>query len=130
LLAEAVDRARTEGTDVARALDDVARAEGVRLADDVSSRVRGLRSQSRRRHAVLETLADHGFEPRTTPDGTVELSNCPFHQLAQQHRDLICGMNLCLVKSAVDNVGDTGLEAALEPQDGRCCVTLRPTNDS
>jgi predicted ArsR family transcriptional regulator len=103
LLAEAVDLSLTEGTEITDALDDVASAEGRRLAEDI------------------------GFEPRPVDDGTIVLRNCPFHQLAQQHTDLICGMNLCLLKAAIDNVDEAGLEAQLEPEEGRCCVTLHPT---
>jgi hypothetical protein len=36
-------------------------------------------------------------------------------------------MNLSLLKSAVDTVGETGLEAVLEPEEGQCCVKLRAT---
>jgi len=36
-------------------------------------------------------------------------------------------MNLCLMKAAIDNVGGTGLDAQLELEEGRCCVTLHPT---
>ena len=125
LLAEAVDRARTNNTDVAREVDAVARAEGRRLADEVATRTRGVRAKSGRQRALLETLEDRGYEPATADDGTVVLRNCPFHQLAQQHRDLICHMNLCYLKSAVDNVSDTGLDAVLDPQDEQCCVKLR-----
>jgi predicted ArsR family transcriptional regulator len=71
---------------------------------------------------VIEALEDRGFEPTTEADGTVVLRNCPFHQLAQEHTDLICGMNLCLLDEAIEDLGETGLEARLEPEEGRCCV--------
>jgi predicted ArsR family transcriptional regulator len=74
----------------------------------------------------LAALADHGYEPRTTPSGTVVLQNCPFHQLAQTHTELICGMNLCLVDAAVGEVTGTRLRARLEPEEGFCCVKLHP----
>src|SRR4051812_11361649 len=124
LLAEAVDRSLTDGSDITDALDDVATAEGRRLAEEIGGRLRGTkaRSAARRQRVVLDMLEAHGFEPRVVDDGTVVLRNCPFHQLAQQHTDLVCGMNLCLLKAAVDNVGDTGLVAHLEPEEGLCCV--------
>ena len=125
LLAEAVDRARTNNTDVAREVDDVARAEGRRLADEVAMRTRGVRAKSGRQRALLDALEERGYEPRDNDDGDVVLHNCPFHQLAQQHRDLICHMNLCFMKSAVENVSGTGLDAVLEPEDEQCCVKLR-----
>src|SRR4051812_9084578 len=128
LLADAADRSRTDGTDIVRALDEAATAEGGRLAERIRTRLRGpvgRRKQARRR-AVLAALEEQGFEPRTEADGTVVLRNCPFHQLAQQHVELICGMNVCLVGAALESVRDTGLEARLEPEEGHCCVKLRP----
>jgi predicted ArsR family transcriptional regulator len=129
LLARAADRARTDRVDITSALDDVAQAEGRRLAEEIRAQLRGAggRRTASRRRVVLDMLAVHGYEPRTADDGTVVLQNCPFHQLAQQHRELICGMNLCLLDAAIDNVGETGLDARLEPDEGHCCVKLLRT---
>jgi predicted ArsR family transcriptional regulator len=129
LLARAADRSRSENVDITSALDDVARAEGRRLAEEVRARLpsAGGRPAASPRSVVLEVLAHHGFEPRAHDDGTVVLQNCPFHQLAQQHRELICGMNHCLLDAAIENVGETGLVARLEPEADLCCVKLRPT---
>ncbi len=71
---------------------------------------------------MLDALEARGFEPHAIDDGTVVLQNCPFHHLAREHTDLICGMNLCLLDAAVEGVGDTGLDAQLEPEEGFCCV--------
>ncbi|MPY93451.1 MAG: transcriptional regulator [Acidimicrobiia bacterium] len=129
LLAEAADRARQDDVDISTALEDAARTEGSHLAAQVRAQLRGLTSRrpANRRGAVLDVLDDHGFEPRTAEDGTVVLRNCPFHQLARRHTELICGMNLCLLDAAIGDVGRTGLEASLEPEEGLCCVKLRPS---
>jgi predicted ArsR family transcriptional regulator len=128
LLAEAADRSRRDGVDIQTALDDAARAEGRRLADAIRARpaVRGTASAVRRLDAVLAALESHGFEPIGDEDGTVVLRNCPFHQLAREHTELICGMNHCLLSTAVEALDDAGLEARLEPADGVCCVRLHP----
>jgi predicted ArsR family transcriptional regulator len=121
LLAEGVDQSRHEGIDISVALERVAHAEGRRIGGEIADRL-GNRSRApmaERRKAVVETLSEHGFEPREEGDGTVVLRNCPFHQLAKLHTDLICGMNLCLVSAAVEG---TKLTARLEPEDGLCCV--------
>src|SRR5688500_1982936 len=110
LLARAADRSRTEGVDLVRALADVSRAEGRRLADEVRALGPGRRGADRRA-AVVDALGRRGFEPAVADDGTVVLRNCPFHRLAQEHRELICGMNHCLLDAAVDDVGRTGLDA-------------------
>jgi predicted ArsR family transcriptional regulator len=127
LLAEAADRSRVEGTDITTALDVAAAAEGARLADAIRGQLKGARRPAARRRVVLDALTAQGFEPRTAEDGTVVLRNCPFHQLAQQHTDLICGMNLCLVDAAITSLDDVGLEARLEPEEGQCCVKLHPS---
>jgi predicted ArsR family transcriptional regulator len=130
ILAEAVDQTRSQGTDINSAIGDVASTEGRRLAKEITAQLHNARTPERRRHAVLDTLEQHGFEPHTEPNGTIVLRNCPFHQLAQQHTDLICGMNLCLMKTAIDTVGETDLEARLEPEEGQCCVKLSPARSS
>ncbi|SFF14577.1 helix-turn-helix transcriptional regulator [Blastococcus tunisiensis] len=77
------------------------------------------------RDAVLRMLELHGFEPRDER-GAVALANCPFHALAQQHTELVCGMNLRLLEGVLDGAGDIGLTAELRPEPGRCCVRLEP----
>jgi predicted ArsR family transcriptional regulator len=126
LLADAAVRSQTEGTDISTALDAVAEAEGRRIAEDLRSQLSrtGSPRSARRRRVALEMLEERGFEPQTGSDGTVVLRNCPFHQLAQEHTELICGMNLCLVGAAIESLGETGLEARLEPEEDTCCVKL------
>ncbi|HEY7438224.1 MAG TPA: helix-turn-helix domain-containing protein [Acidimicrobiia bacterium] len=126
LLADAVDRARTSGVDLDVALDEVARREGECLADELRSQEAARRKGARAnvRELLVETLRTRGFEPRTEPDGTVVLGNCPFHQLAREHTDLVCGVNHCLLQTAIDEIGGTGYEARLEPEPGMCCVRL------
>jgi predicted ArsR family transcriptional regulator len=74
--------------------------------------------------AVLEA---QGFEPRVE-EGTVRLGNCPFHHLAQQHTDLVCGMNLHLVGGLLDELGASGYTARLRPSPDNCCVVLEADN--
>ena len=70
-----------------------------------------------------EVLSDCGYEPRTDASG-VTLANCPFHALAQDYTDLVCGMNLDLMDGLLDALGRANLEARLDPEPGRCCVSL------
>lgn len=74
--------------------------------------------------AIAEVLRGHGFEPVQAEDGTVQLRNCPFHQLAARHQDLVCGMNLALIDGLVAGLGTSWLRAELDPLPGRCCVVL------
>lgn len=129
MLAEAADRARSGDGDIDTALNRAAAAEGHELADKIRARLRGAgaRSLTARRTVALEVLSDYGFEPLTRDDGTVVLRNCPFHELAKDHTELICGMNHCLMSAAVDDLGSLRLDPRLEPEEGYCCVKLHPS---
>src|SRR5580704_7282138 len=71
-----------------------------------------------------EALAGHGYEPRRGKDGVIRLRNCPFHQLAEHHRDVVCGMNLGLIEGILAGLGAEGLRPVLDPQPGHCCVAI------
>jgi predicted ArsR family transcriptional regulator len=77
------------------------------------------------RPAALRVLEEHGFEPRVDGDGFA-LANCPFHVLAREHTELVCGMNLRLCEGLLDGVGSTELTASLRPEQGMCCVRFEP----
>jgi predicted ArsR family transcriptional regulator len=53
------------------------------------------------------------------------MRNCPFHAVAQNHPDLVCGMNLAFMEGIVEGAAPGGITATLDPQPGQCCVTLR-----
>jgi predicted ArsR family transcriptional regulator len=74
----------------------------------------------------LETaLRGCGYEPARTKDGDIVLRNCPFHQLAKSHVDLVCGLNRDLVDGLLEGADQDNREALRAPQDGRCCVVIR-----
>lgn len=73
---------------------------------------------------VAEVLHAQGYEPRAQ-DRTVILENCPFHCVAEEQRDLVCGMNRELVEGLLQGMELPCMEARLEPVPGRCCVTVR-----
>jgi len=121
LLAEAVEEA---GDQPARpALVRVARRFGRRVGEDVGTRVSPRASRERRLAAVTEALERYGYEPRREGDA-VRLGNCPFHTLADSHRDLVCGMNQSFLEGVVDGVAAGDLEARQDPRPGECCVTV------
>ncbi|MGA4863561.1 helix-turn-helix transcriptional regulator [Streptomyces lavendulocolor] len=114
LLAQAVEESDATGEPVRRVLHRKAGELGTHLG-------------AQRGTDVCELLERHGFEPRCE-DGTILLANCPFHALAQEHTETVCGMNLHLLRGALDGLDETGFEAHLEPAPGRCCVRLRPAS--
>jgi predicted ArsR family transcriptional regulator len=78
-------------------------------------------------------LSESGYEPSEDSDGTLVLRNCPFHRLADRYADLVCGVNLQLVRGVAAGCGDDARTAVLDPGPGRCCVRVAandpgPTN--
>jgi predicted ArsR family transcriptional regulator len=120
LLAGAVADAETTGEPPRRALERRAQARGREL---------GRQAAGSGPDAVLAVLEEHGFEPRVD-DGVVTLANCPFHTLAREHTELVCGMNLQLLDGVLDGASATGWAARLQPTPGRCCVRLEPAAPS
>jgi predicted ArsR family transcriptional regulator len=119
LLASALDEADRSGERPRAALERRAREKGRELGEAARS------AGSDGRDAVLRALEEHGFEPR--PDGRdVVLANCPFHALAREHTELVCGMNLQLLDGVLEGVPASGLTARLRPAPGSCCVRLEP----
>ncbi len=116
VLAAAVELAAHEGVPVLDAVQRTARRAGQQLpapderpGDDVE--------------AVAAALETYGYEPRRV-DEVVLLANCPFDRLADEHRTLVCTMNLALVDGVIDHLECTDAQARLDPAPGRCCVTL------
>jgi predicted ArsR family transcriptional regulator len=70
-------------------------------------------------------LIEHGFEPYDDHDGSMALRNCPFHQLAERHREIVCTMNLALLEGVASGIGAQDARPVLEPVVGRCCVVVR-----
>lgn len=136
LLAAAVDRSRIDHVDIAIALDEAADAAGrrsvaravARSAEPDPSDESGASTLGAARHLVIDVLQAEGYEPQTQPDDSIVLRNCPFHQLAQEHTELICGMNLGLVTAAVDSIDGAQLETRLVPHETLCCVRLQPSD--
>ncbi|WP_373295917.1 helix-turn-helix transcriptional regulator [Streptomyces roseolilacinus] len=112
LLAQVLEESEATGEPVRAVLHRKAHELGTQLTGPEQTDVFGL-------------LEGHGFEPRHDGD-TVVLGNCPFHALARDHTQTVCGMNLHLLRGVLEGLGENGLQACLEPGPGHCCVRLRP----
>lgn len=119
LLAQAVESDR--GGASRAGLHDAARQYGVELGR--RSRPDSV-GEAAARPAMENVLREHGFEPWHDEEGSIRLRNCPFHQLAARHRELVCGMNLALIKGLVAGLGADGMRPALDPGPGRCCAVI------
>ncbi len=118
LLAGALDDAEQSGDQPRTALDRRSHRLGVELGEAALG-------QHGSAADVLEVLRARGFEPQ--PDGAdVVLTNCPFHALAQDYPETVCGMNLQLLDGLLRGLQDTGWRARLDPAPDRCCVRLQP----
>jgi predicted ArsR family transcriptional regulator len=110
ILAAAVEEARSSGAEVGETVAREARRTGRELAAAGTS--------------LAGVLNHAGYEPKPGPGDSVQLANCPFHELATRHPGLVCAMNLHLLRGVVAGLGVPG-DARLEPGEGRCCVTIR-----
>jgi predicted ArsR family transcriptional regulator len=119
VMAEALTVAARDGVPVHDAIHTAATAIGQRLGGSTEPAT-GVAAQQ----VVSDLLARYGYEPRATPDG-LSLANCPFHHLARNYTELICGMNRDLIDGVLDRVCPGALQASLDPAPGRCCVTVR-----
>jgi predicted ArsR family transcriptional regulator len=122
LMARAVARAERADSPVGETLHAVAREAGRELG--AAGATTGPRRRRKITETVVDALAQQGFEPCETRDG-ITLANCPFHALADEETELVCGMNLSLIEGILDGVGATTLHAELEPAPPRCCVRIR-----
>jgi predicted ArsR family transcriptional regulator len=107
-----------EGGTSHAALLHAARRLGIELAE---------RGQPGDVRELARVLSAHGYAPaaQDTACGTViRLRNCPFHQLAQRHRDLVCGMNLSLIGGVLDGLRLPDWHPFLDPRPGHCCVAV------
>jgi predicted ArsR family transcriptional regulator len=113
LLAQAVEESAATGAPVREVLHRRAEELGARLEEPESV-------------SLFELLERYGFEPRHEETGTIVLGNCPFHVLAREHTETVCGMNLHLLRGVLHGLGERAYTACLSPSPGRCCVRLEP----
>jgi predicted ArsR family transcriptional regulator len=123
LLATAIDHAVRDGVPVRQAVAAAAGRRGAEIGADIRQRLGARPSRRQRVEATCAELEAYGYEPRDAR-GCVELTSCPFHALAVEHTDLVCGMNHTLLEAAVAELDDPGLTARLVPHDRHCCVVI------
>jgi predicted ArsR family transcriptional regulator len=131
LLAGALAQAQRSGEPPREVLDRQAYDFGQAMARGQSGACeqQGQRSQSGScdADALMSLLEVHGFAPRLA-GGEIVLHNCPFHALAQEHPELVCGMNLHLLEGVLKGLGQTGLRACFDPGPLRCCVRMETSD--
>lgn len=81
---------------------------------------------------LLAVLSSCGYQPRTAEDDSIDLCNCPFHALSEEHRDVVCGLNLHLIQGVLDGGDHQHAHAETSFRPHRCCVVIhssRPDED-
>jgi predicted ArsR family transcriptional regulator len=80
---------------------------------------------------LTEVLADVGFAPgpvQDQPDAVMPLRHCPFREVAEEHRDVVCSLHLGLMRGALKEVraplGVDRLDPFVEPS--LCLAHLTP----
>ena len=129
LLATAIENSATQGTAPADALKAAAAGWGRNVADQARAAAGARPSPERLLGCTCQALAEKGYEPHRS-GGAIVLRNCPFDALAQEHTELVCGMNLAILDAATEQLPEISLAARLEPSPDRCCVVLEPADDS
>ena len=69
-------------------------------------------------------LVAGGYEPRPDPAGGLVMGNCPFHQLAQRHTELVCELNYQLLDGVAQGLPGCGRRVVADPGAGRCCIRV------
>ncbi|BBY79489.1 transcriptional regulator [Mycolicibacterium pulveris] len=123
LMADAIAEAAETGQPVVDTLYRLAARAGSTIGCQAADADGPPESPQTALRLAVETLAQHGYEPRAD-DARVLLVNCPFHRLAQAQPRLVCGMNHALISGLTAEFAPHCPSAALEPAPGRCCVVL------
>ena len=125
LLATALDRIGS-GPAVPTVLE-TAREDGAAVGVRARRSAGARPGRGRLRAALVDVLSRSGYEPAVEPSsGAVNLRNCPFDALADDHQELTCGLNLAWAEGVADGLGGTGLHPERVPREGTCCVAFRP----
>jgi predicted ArsR family transcriptional regulator len=121
ILAQAIEGAAPQA---ANTLESTASRIGQTIGSRARARAGSRRGKKRLLADALTQLTALGYEPERGPD-EIRLRNCPFHALVNEHRELVCGMNLALIEGVIEGLDLEGVEPVLDPKPGMCCVALR-----
>lgn len=78
---------------------------------------------------VVRMLDDIGFQPELAPGGAeIRLRHCPFHELARDRQEVVCGIHLGLIRGALQQLGAPEEALRLVPfvTPSLCAVQIGP----
>jgi predicted ArsR family transcriptional regulator len=123
IAAELFARALEEPGRGPESLTAAATTYGNELGQEARRRAGPRAGHGRRVEALRSVLRDAGYLP-IEREGELRMLNCPFHELAQRHRRLTCGMNLSLLQGMLAGANLPVETARLDQQPGLCCVAI------
>lgn len=134
LLAAAVVESTTSGVAVDECLRSVAYSAGSDIAAKATADgAQGVEGAGRPQDQLENLLDAQGYEPQViagdAPDqaqcSEIALTNCPFHRLVEEHRELVCDMNLNFLSGVLVGLeSPPAVTARLQPEPGYCCVRI------
>jgi predicted ArsR family transcriptional regulator len=125
VMATAIAASKRTAGPIGDTLGDAAKDAGRALGEEARAKTGARPGRGGSRRVVCDVLTDYGYEPQIAGK-TISLANCPFHTLARNQTEIVCGMNLDLLEGVLEGLGADGLRARLAPSPGRCCVTVEP----
>lgn len=129
LLVKALERP-SNSVSPREALRKTAYEEGFQVGREVR-REQNLRSPGSKKtmQVAQQVLYDRGYEPYREEDGALRLRNCPFHVLAQESVELVCGMNQAFIAGVLEGLGNRSMSTELDPLPGQCCVRVKQSQE-
>ena len=122
LLASALKR--TKGASAPHQLESEARSFGLSIGAAASTQVSRPSNRKRQLKVLVDELTRLGFEPFDDGNGTLRLRNCPYHDMAREDPDLVCSMNLNLMRGVTEGLALADVSPTREPIEGMCCVAF------
>jgi len=104
--------------------EDEARRRGLEIGTEARKRAGKAPTDRALVGRLADVLRENGFEP-VRKGGELRLRNCPFDALANDYRDLVCGMNFAMQRGILEGLRARRIVAKFEPTPGACCVAFR-----
>ena len=119
VLTSSIGDARSKG-----AADRAAHERGLEIGTEARRRAGKEPIDAALVRKLTDVLRENGFEPMRKGN-ELRLRNCPFDALANDYRDLVCGMNLAMQRGVLEGLRARKINAVFEPVPGACCVAFK-----
>lgn len=111
--------------DASPSVTDTAAKKAAKIGVDVGRSYAAACGHLDEESQVSGCLGDVGYEPVRRSEG-IALRNCPFHEVVDSARHVVCAMNLALVRGTLRGLGARAWAAKQVPAPPGCCVAVTP----